>query len=85
MCARMAEASKTATERAEKAEAEAVQQIEVVLALKKKFKDARRQLIREAMRALHCPPFLVVPHVAPSPRGTPAARPVDRFSLVELE
>lgn len=85
MCDRMAEASKSATDRAEKAEAETVQQIEVVLALKKKFKEARRQLIRDAMRALHCPPFLVIPHMAPSPRGPAAARVVDRFSLVEIE
>jgi hypothetical protein len=80
---RLAEAAKKAEDRATSAEADAVHALDQVDYLKKRFKEARRQFARDAMRALHCPPFLVIPHVAPAVRGA-VVKP-DRFSLVELE
>lgn len=79
---RLADAAKKAEERAERDEAAEKAALEQVDFLKKRFAEARRQLIRDAMRAIHGAPPLVIPHLHPRPRVVPAR---DRFSLVELE
>lgn len=80
---RLREAAANAEARAAKAEQTAVEALGQVSSLKKRFKEARRSLIRDTLRIFHVPPFLVVPHVAPRPRA-PAPKS-DRFSLLELE
>jgi hypothetical protein len=91
LCKRLTEAATAAEKRAEEAErrtADAKAELARVREQHRQIRKARAAAIVNALRSLlGARPFLVMPHVAPSPRA-PAAPALDvsrRMALVELE